>query len=289
MPSFAFNYISKNAQLDDDIDLSSLIHVISCSEPTFHHDIVKFQERFRENKLNPDCVSVCYALAENVFAVSQSGQGPKPIKKVYPPGTKVGPGYTEPLHSPAAQPGVRLAELGGVSYVSCGRVIPGVSIIIEKDGEDVTNDSEGRVMMRSFYEPHTNVRSDFHGYYDTGDVGFMRDQELYIIGRTKDSFVSYGVNVYPETIEHEISKMEGVIDGRVACFGVFSGQSGTHECHVCVETERSILENAISLRIREVFGLSAIVEIVPPGSLSKTSSGKISRSKTRERLCSKTS
>ncbi len=258
MPSFAFNYMSKNVE-SSDIDLSSLTHVISCSEPTFHHDITQFQEKFQKNNLRPDCLSVCYALAENIFAVSQSS-------------------------------GIKSADCGGISYVSCGQVMPGVSVIIEKDKEDVTNDSEGRVMIRSFYEPDTNIRSDFYGYYDTGDIGFMQDQELYIMGRAKDSFVSYGVNVYPEMVEHEISKMEGVIDGRVACFGVFSKQSGTHECYICVETDcTDNLENSISLRIREIFDLSVIVNIVAPGSLSKTSSGKISRSKTKERLCSQKS
>ncbi|KKL82064.1 hypothetical protein LCGC14_1988510, partial [marine sediment metagenome] len=256
MPSFAFNYITKNATSSDDLDLSSLTHVISCSEPTFQYDVMRFQERFERNNLRIDCLSVCYALAENVFAVSQSDS-------------------------------IKSAECGSISYISCGRILPGVSIIIEKDGEDVTNDSEGRVMMRSSYESNTNIRSDFYGYCDTGDIGFMKDQELYIIGRTKDSFVSYGVNVYPEVIEHEISKMDEVVDGRVACFGVFSEQSGTHECHICVEVycTDANLENSINLRVKEVFGLSPFVNIVDPGFLSKTSSGKISRSKTKARFC----
>ncbi len=253
MPSFAFNYITKNAELSSDIDLSSLTHVISCSEPTFHYDVIQFQEKFQKNNLRSDCLSVCYALAENVFAVSQSD-------------------------------GIRSVDHEGTSYVSCGQVIPGVSIIIEKDGEDVTNDSEGRVMMRSSYEPDTNIRSDFHGYYDTGDIGFMKDQELYIMGRTKDSFVSYGVNVYPELIEHEVSKMDGVIDGRVACFGVFSEQSGTHECHICAEAHCLDLENPISLRVKEVFNLSPSVSVVSRGFLTKTSSGKINRSNTKKRI-----
>jgi len=258
MPSFAFNYIAKNAKNAEigDIDLSSLTHVISCSEPTFYHDMTKFRDKFQVNNLNPESLLVCYALAENIFAVSQSDS-------------------------------MKIAEVSGVSYVSCGRILPGVSIIIEKDGEDVTNDSEGRVMLRSFFEPSTNIGSEFHGYYDTGDIGFMKDQELYIMGRTKDSFVSYGVNVYPEMIEHEVSKMDGVIDGRVACFGIFSNQEGTHVCRICAETDRPDMENSISLRVKEVFGLPPIVDIVDPGSLSKTSSGKISRSKIKELYAAK--
>ena len=63
----------------------------------------------------------------------------------------------------------------------------------------------------------------------------LADKENTILtGRQKDMFNSYGINVYPEVIEHDIIQHKDVIDGRVACFGIFN--NGTNDIHICVES-----------------------------------------------------
>ena len=65
-------------------------------------------------------------------------------------------------------------------YKSRGKILPGVSVVIVRDGEDVTNDDDGNVMIKSSHEPHAKI-SDFYGYHDTGDIGFIQNGELYVI------------------------------------------------------------------------------------------------------------
>lgn len=257
MPSFAFNYMAQRVKAPEieSCDLSSLQRVVSCSEPTFLSDIKRFYNKFEQYGLRQDSMSACYALAENVFAVSQT-----------------------------------CGELGETTwkeqqYTTCGKILPGVSVIIMRDGRDVTGDDDGQVMIRSSYESHTNAKSDFHGYYDTGDIGFMKGQELYIIGRAKDAFVSYGKNVYPAIVEQKISELPQIIDGRAACFGVFNEEIGTHELWICAETNESSTELRLKVSgiIKGFFDLPSKVHLIEPGFLVKTSSGKISRSKTMEK------
>lgn len=256
MPSFAFNYMSKkvNPEKMKHLNLSSMERAISCSEPTFIADLQRFGQTFAPLGLSNKALCVCYALAENIFAVSQSDD-------------------------------IKTHEWKGSTYASCGKIIPGVSVVVVKNGEEVTDTDDGTVMIRSMYEPRTNKRSDFYGYYNTGDIGFIYNGDLYIIGREKDMFVSYGVNVYPEMIEYSISNFEGVVPGRVVCFGELDKDIGTNKVIVLAESENvddNKLRTELSTIIKEDFNLTAIVKLVAPGSLIKTSSGKFCRIKNKE-------
>lgn len=254
MPSFAFNYLTNKVSLESipNVDLHCLKKLISCSEPTFCDDLRKFGAKFGSIGFKPSGLQVCYALAENVFAVSQTAQ-------------------------------LEETEWKGATYASCGAVLPEVEVKIIRNNKDVTNVDDGEVWIKSPYMPRTNKCVD--GWYNTGDIGFFANRNLHIIGRAKDMFVSYGVNVYPEIIEHLIANIEEVIPGRTVCFGIFSKEQGTNKVVVCVETENvtnNKLKIELSSIIREEFGLTAIVILVPAGSLIKTSSGKFCRIKNKE-------
>jgi fatty-acyl-CoA synthase len=261
MPNFAFNYMTNRVGVDDKFyDLSTVKKFISCSEPTYFEDLNNFYNKFKQFGLSDDALSVCYALAENVFAVSQSE-------------------------------GIKEETYEGKKYISCGKIIPGVSVLIVDEGQDVTNEKAGMVYINSSSRPKSNRDEDlYYGYYNTGDIGFMKDGHLYIIDRQKDSFVSYGVNIYPSSVEQKISQTTMIKPGRVACFGVPNRSKGTSEVHICAEftgpdTDRKATSTAIMKKIKDIFDVSATVHLRKEGFLIKTSSGKVNRSLTREKLC----
>ena len=261
MPNFAFSYMANRVGVDDkSYDLSTVKKFISCSEPTYFEDLTNFYNKFKQFGLSADALSVCYALAENVFAVSQSE-------------------------------GLKEETYDGKKYISCGKIIPGVSVLIVDNDQDVTNEKAGMVYIKSSSRPNSNRTEDlYYDYYNTGDIGFMREGHLYIIDRQKDSFVSFGNNVYPSAVEQRISQINDIKSGRVACFGVPNRAKGTSEVHVCAEytgadENKKATASAIMKKIKDVFDLSATIHLRSEGFLTKTSSGKISRSSTREKLC----
>lgn len=273
MPNFAFNYMAQRFKNHDlsDIDLSSIKQLISCAEPTFIQDLENFYNVFKETKLKKESFRVCYALAENIFAVSQSSN-------------------------------IQTTMYYGQEYVSCGQTIPGISLIIMKDNQDITTEGNnkfiqtrkgekfrqdnvdiGNIVIKSDYTPNDNC--DFYGYYNTGDLGFMENGHLYVTGRQKDAFNSYGINIYPEFIEHEINKHQDIIDGRIVCFGILN--NGTHDIHICAETEKyqdSILKQEITNIIQKQFNVSCTVHLRKRYYIIKTSSGKVSRVATKEKF-----
>ena len=190
--------------------------------------------------------------------------------------------------------GLREEVHKGEMYVSCGRSIPGVSVLIVNDfGDDVTDESEGRVYIKSKTQPKIKDYPDssfYHGYYNTGDIGFIKEGHLYIIGRQRNSFVSYGVNVYPSPIERQVSETANVKPGRVACFGVYNSDKGTNEVHICAEftgedNEKADTIKKITKNVKDRFDLSATIHLKEEGYVIKTSSGKINRTATKEKLC----
>jgi fatty-acyl-CoA synthase len=121
------------------------------------------------------------------------------------------------------------------------------------------------------------------GWYRTGDIGFVDDGELSVIGRKKDVLIVRGQNFYARDIEAVVSSISGIVAGRVVAIGVPNDQSGTEEAVILAETdEPRTAHNALRREVKRALFSSLgliprAVEFKPRGWLVKTTSGKMSR------------
>jgi fatty-acyl-CoA synthase len=122
----------------------------------------------------------------------------------------------------------------------------------------------------------------------TGDLGFLdKDGELYIAGRAKDLIIIRGKNYYAEDVEHVIERMPGVRGGGAVAFAVYDEEKATDLVVAVVEvrdTEAAGLPEKITEAVLQECGIQLDeVDLVPPGTIPKTSSGKRQRALCRER------
>jgi fatty-acyl-CoA synthase len=118
------------------------------------------------------------------------------------------------------------------------------------------------------------------GWLRTGDLGYLVGGELVICGRLKDVIIVGGRNVFPEDIERAAAAVEGVRAGNVIAFGT-PGRRGREHVVVVAETRADDVDPvraSIAGRVHDAVGVSAEVVLVTPGTLPKTSSGKLQRS-----------
>jgi fatty-acyl-CoA synthase len=124
------------------------------------------------------------------------------------------------------------------------------------------------------------------GWLRTGDLGYMVDGELVVCGRIKDVIIVGGRNVFPEDVERAVGELDGVRAGNVIAFGVESDR-GRETLVVVAESKAddlTLVRKAVGERVREVVGVPAKdIVLVAPGTLPKTSSGKLQRSLCRRR------
>ncbi|MEQ9662673.1 MAG: AMP-binding protein, partial [Parasphingopyxis sp.] len=124
------------------------------------------------------------------------------------------------------------------------------------------------------------------GWLDTGDMGYLSDEYLYIVGRAKDMIIINGKNHWPQDIEWAVEQLPGFKSGDIAAFSITSA-NGEEEPAVLVQcrtsdvNERSKLHGLIREKVRAITGMQCVVELVPPRTLPRTSSGKLSRAKAR--------
>jgi len=119
----------------------------------------------------------------------------------------------------------------------------------------------------------------------TGDLAYLLDGELVLCGRIKDVIIVGGRNVFPEDIERAVGGLDGVRAGNVIAFGV-DGYKGKETVVVVAEVRTDSpdeVRDAVHHRTLDVCGLPPRdVMLVQPGTLPKTSSGKLQRAKCRE-------
>jgi fatty-acyl-CoA synthase len=124
------------------------------------------------------------------------------------------------------------------------------------------------------------------GWLRTGDLAYVAEGDLVVCGRSKDVIIVGGRNVYPEDVERAVAGVAGVRPGNVIAFGV-EGSRGREGLVVVAETRQADAEGlrrAVADRVRHSVGLPPRdVVLVGPGSLPKTSSGKLQRSLCRQR------
>ena len=284
MPNFAFNHIARLRPSGSSYDLTSMRAFIACSEPCKEETFAQFADRFADCGVTSRSIQACYAMAETVFAVTQSNlDAPPAIRRV--DGDELDRNQR-----------VRLSEADGRAYVSNGRPIEGLEIAIDSaEGRllwspAANSRATGDIMVRGvslfsgyYRNPEATVEALSDGWYTTGDVGFFADGELYICGRRKELLIVHGKNYYATDIEEAVNRIEGVKPGRAVAFALYSERTQSEEGYVVVESERlaetwTALKRAVKEGVFSQLDLTLqTVLVVEPGWLVKTTSGKISR------------
>jgi acyl-CoA synthetase (AMP-forming)/AMP-acid ligase II len=284
-PNFAFSHLVNTARPSATFDLSTMRAFINCSEPCKPAAFSRFLERFAGAGLTSDRLQVCYAMAENVFAVTQTV-----------------PDAPARVASFARDPFERHHVLtstgdGRVEFVSCGTPIAGVDLEIrDATGGSLAAGRVGEVTIRSPYlfdgyylQPEVTEERLKAGWYRTGDLGFLDCGELFITGRLDDMIIVNGRNYYAHEIEDVISLLPGVVPGRSVAIQVDDDSSGAAAVAVIAEYLEDRDPSSLATTIKnEVFDSMTLalrtVAMVPRGSLVKTTSGKMSRSENRRRF-----
>ena len=129
------------------------------------------------------------------------------------------------------------------------------------------------------------------GWLDTGDMGYMADGYLFIVGRAKDMIIINGKNHWPQDIEWAVEQLPGFYHGDIAAFSVET-ENGEEapavlvHCRVSDPDKRVALREQIRDKVRSITGMNCVVELVPPRTLPRTSSGKLSRAKAKKMFLS---
>jgi acyl-CoA synthetase (AMP-forming)/AMP-acid ligase II len=290
LPNFAFSYLAQRREMMEAV--YSLGHVrawINCSEPVRHRSVNEFADKYGEWGVSRGSLQSSYAMAENVFAVTQSKSGLLPTV----PRSKV---QTPSLYY---QPDA--FELIDDVYVSSGRCLPGMQVrIVNSDGSRCPDFAAGEIQLHTVclfngYWDHTGFRRDAFvedGWYRTGDYGFLANEELYVIGRIKDIIIVAGQNIFPEDVENITAQVAGVHPGRVVAFAVENGELGTQSIAVVAEMTGDFdagrsraVEQEIRKLITAALGIAPrYVRVVPQRWIVKSTAGKLSRRDTRKRF-----
>jgi fatty-acyl-CoA synthase len=140
-----------------------------------------------------------------------------------------------------------------------------------------------------YLRPDATAAAFENGWLKTGDLGYLVDGELVLCGRIKDVIIVGGRNVFPEDVERAAESVDGVRAGNVIAFGI-EGRKGREAVVVVAESKADDphpVRTAVAHRVLESVGVPAVdVILVQPGTLPKTSSGKLQRSLCRSRYLS---
>jgi fatty-acyl-CoA synthase len=292
LPNFAFQFVARRippAQRSQ-YDLSSMRAFMNCSEPVRSASMDEFQSAFSSARLKPSALQSSYAMAENVFAVSQSDVASTPARIFADAATF------------RAEHRVVLAANGAAAlcFVSSGSLLPGNEVrVLSDSGEILSDGSVGEIAIRSdtlfngyYNRPDLTAGAIVDGWYHTGDLGFTLGSELYVVGRRKDLLIVGGENLYPQDIEEVISGHAAIHDGRVVAIGVYNPDLGTEDVIVVAEVQNECLmdrsaEIEHELRKQVIAGTGVAVKTIvlkPPKWIVKSTAGKPARASTREKL-----
>jgi acyl-CoA synthetase (AMP-forming)/AMP-acid ligase II len=144
-------------------------------------------------------------------------------------------------------------------------------------------------MSGYFGEPELTRAAFAGGWLKTGDIGYLAGGNVHICGRSKEVIIVNGRNYYPQDLEWEAGKVEGVRKGNVIAFGTMKPDHDRERVIICFETnvmsdaEKTALKGEVRRVVQQALGLT-VDDVVPlvSGVLPKTSSGKLQRARTRE-------
>jgi thioester reductase-like protein len=295
-PNFAFDYCLRAGRLSKEsleaCDLSSLRVLMCAAEPVKPDTYTRFLEAFQSYGLKSESFYVAYGLAENTLAVSLGGRNIVSVNKhVFALGK--------------ARMTTEVSEIAGATQiVSCGTPLPGLDVkIVDPEGHfalkperigEIWVAGSGKcqgywnnpeLTLRQFRARLVDDTPYDDGYLRTGDMGFIHKGELYVCGRIKDMIILRGQNYYPQDIEHVVEKSSSLI--RHNCVAAFQVQEDSEPALAIVaevKNPRALPEaRKIAAAIRNYLNVEvAVISLIAPRAIPRTSSGKIMRHKTKQ-------
>lgn len=297
-PNFAYEMCvnSITAKQKKDLDLSSWNVAFSGAEPVRAETLLKFSDYFTDCGFNPQAFYPCYGMAETTLIVSGSNKHQSPtVKKISASALQENRITFNPDDDDSQQ------------VVSSGKVAPDFDCLIVNpdtlvEGAENTVGEiwlKGKSVTQGYWRKPELTENIFlaktkdgenQGYLRTGDLGFISDGELFVTGRLKDLIIIRGRNHYPQDIEETVGNCHEAINSESgASFAIEKNEQ--EELVVVFEVKRTFLQrinqdekltNEIFNSIRQVIAENHELQIysivlIRPGSLPKTSSGKIAR------------
>lgn len=249
--------------------------------------LAAFAEALAPCGFDPKSFTACYGMAETVLAVSFAPLGE---------GLCIDTVDREQMSANGAAVAVPADHANATEYVDCGSLLPGFSLSIrDAEGTELPERQCGQIFLRGpsvmrgyFEDPKSTAEVlSADGWMNTGDIGYRLGSHLVITSRSKDVIIIKGRNIWPHDIENMVEQLDGTRLGGVAAFAISRGID-EDQTVVLVETRERDLTKRESLlqQIRslthENFGINVVVELVTPGTLPRTSSGKLSRTQSRK-------
>lgn len=185
------------------------------------------------------------------------------------------------------------AETRAVStFVNCGKALPEHGIEIRNEaGMPVAERVVGHIcisgpslMSGYFGDQASQDEIAATGWLDTGDLGYLLDGYLYVTGRIKDLIIIRGRNIWPQDIEYIAEQEPEIHSGDAIAFVTAQEKIILQiQCRISDEERRGQLIHALAARIQSEFGVTAAIELLPPHSIPRTSSGKPARAEAKKR------
>lgn len=293
-PNFAYELCTRKTSDDDlaTLNLSSLAVLYNGSEPVREQTLVNFSQKFQKAGFRASSFLPCYGLAEATLLVTGESTSELP-KTISVSSSKLKDGTIEIVTDSAAEKKV---------FVSCGPVNTqeDIRIVDCQTGCPCAEGENGEIWLRGpniavgYWSNSKATEESFSAkipgdtedrrYLRTGDLGFVKEGQLYITGRLKDLIIIRGRNYYPQDIELcTESAHEALRQGNSAAFSV-EDEEGERLTVVAeikeawVQKDLTPVVYAICSRVSQEHEISVNhITFVRPGTIAKTSSGKIQR------------
>ncbi|MCG9889838.1 MAG: AMP-binding protein [Thermosynechococcaceae cyanobacterium MS004] len=269
IPDFAISYCLRRLQSCDrseleGLDLSALRLIFNGSEPIHADHLKAFEQCLAPYGLQPTVIKPCYGMAEAVLMVTCTD-------------------LDQPNHC------ITLAN--GCRAVSVGKPLPEYEIQLRTEGGQLCQEDElgeielrGGTLVQEYFEdarPFYNA----DGFYATGDLGILRQGQLYVVGRAGDRFKVNGQSYFASDFEYAVADLPPAAPGKVAAFP--SDNTSDNKIVLLIETkpfqsleQGEAYQRQVAEHIFQQIGIKILpewVQLIRPGQIQKTSSGKIKR------------
>jgi fatty-acyl-CoA synthase len=279
-PNFSYVLAARALGRGDVLDLSCLRIALNGAEPVDPATVARFIEAGERHGLRPGAVFPAFGMAE----VGIAGTFPEPMS-----GLRTDPVDRRVLEAERFASSVAVDHERVRHLAILGRPVQGLEVrVVDPTTGSVLDDRgvgeleiRGTSVTPGYYKrPDANLDLFHDGWLRTGDLAYLLDGEMVMCGRIKDMIIVGGRNVFPEDIERALADVDGVRAGNVIAFGVDAmGKEGVVVVAESKSSDLPEVRRSVAARVRDAIGLPAKdIVLVAPGSLPKTSSGKLQRS-----------